>query len=464
MQFNSFVFLLFFSITFLLYCTCNHRWQNRILLVASYFFYAAWDYRFLSLIVFSTGVDYLAGLKIASCNTEKKRKVWLTLSLVSNLGLLGFFKYFNFFIDNLDALVTNFGFGTLSFPIRIILPVGISFYTFQTMSYTIDIYFKKLTPTPSLINFALYVSFFPQLVAGPIERARNFLPQICSERKFSGALFKSSVFLILYGLFEKVVVADNLAVIVDGIYTNNEVSGFKVFVGTYAFAFQIFADFDGYSNMAKGLAGLMGFHLTENFRAPYFSQSPSEFWRRWHISLSTWLRDYLYIPLGGNKFGRYITIRNLWITMLLGGLWHGAGWMFLGWGAYHAFLLMVYLPLRDKDHHSSGPLRRVLFFHLICLGWMIFRAEDVQQFSHLFQTVIFNFDLSFDGEQLLLLKKVFLYASVPLIYQFLQYRSDAFFPLFTWPTYSRAFSYVVIFYLIVVFGFNNAQSFIYFQF
>ena len=464
MQFNSFLFLIFFSITYLLYLCSGHKWQNRILLVASYFFYAAWDYRFLALILFSTLVNYIAGLKIGSTQSRQTRKTWLFLCIAINLSLLGFFKYYNFFIESFSQLLTWFGMGSHSMTLHIILPVGISFYTFQAMSYTIDVYKKEIAPTHSLLDFSLYVSFFPQLVAGPIERATHFLPQICSKRIITASLFKASVFLFLYGLFEKVVVADNLAVLVDRVYNNGQSDGFSVLLATYGFAFQIFADFDGYSNMAKGLAGMMGFRLVTNFNAPYFSQTPSEFWTRWHISLSSWLKDYLYIPLGGNRLGGVKTARNLIVTMLLAGLWHGASWMFLLWGAYHALLLVLYRLCKNRLSSLPVFLRRLAFFHLLCLGWMFFRAQDFPQLIQLLEQLVFHFNMTLNGDQLLMMKKLALYVSIPFLYQWLQIYSHKLHPVFIWPVYARSLIYVVLFYSIVIFGFNNAQSFIYFQF
>lgn len=464
MLFNSFSFLIFFSITYSIYLCCNHRWQNRVLLLASYIFYAAWDYRFLALICFSSAVDFVVGGKIHQSTSGSLRKIWLTVSVATNLAILGFFKYYNFFVDGLADLFSWFGFAGHNLSLHIILPVGISFYTFRTLSYTIDIYRKKLTPTGSIQDYALYVSFFPLLVAGPIERAANLLPQMSSKRTITAELIRVSSFLFLFGLFEKTVVADNLAVIVNSVYDGRQSDGVGVLIATYGFAFQIFADFDGYSNMAKGLAGLMGIKIINNFNAPYFSETPSDFWKRWHISLSSWLRDYLYIPLGGNRGGTIKTAGNLFITMLLAGLWHGAGWMFVLWGIFHGVLLIIFLPLKESYFKLPSTLRRVLFFHLICFGWMLFRTPDIEQFSFLVKQLFYNFQLTFDAGQLLMIKKFLLYSAVPIIYQYLQYRSEKLYPIFDWPIIIRAFSYVFLFYMIMIFGFNNAQSFIYAQF
>lgn len=314
MQFNSFQFLIFFLTVYIFYCFSNLNKQNSILLIASYFFYATWDYRFLALISFSTVFNYWTGIHIKKNNSERSSKNWLTLNITINLFLLGYFKYFNFFIDSFSRILEILGLDYHVVNLPILLPVGISFFTFQAIGYSVDIYRKKNNSSGSFLEFAIYLSFFPKLVAGPIERASQLLPQISAPRKIDAALFKTSIFLLFYGVFEKVFVADNLAVFVDQIYNIKGSDGLSVLLATYGYAFQIFADFDGYSNMAKGIAGIMGFHLVSNFNAPYFSQSPKEFWSRWHISLSSWLRDYLYIPLGGNRLGRFKTVRNVIVS------------------------------------------------------------------------------------------------------------------------------------------------------
>ena len=464
MHFNSFNFLVFFTCTFALYCCCNHRWQNRLLLAASYLFYAAWDYRFLALLLAYTVVNYLAGMRINISTSDRARKGWLLVSILSSLTILGFFKYFGFFVENLNRICSWFGLGDCAGVLHVVLPVGISFYTFQTLSYTIDVYRRKAVAATSFFDFCLYVSFFPTILAGPIERAGNLLVQIGTERKISPELFHASAFLILFGLFEKVVVADNLAVLVKEVSGSDNGNGFNVLIATYAYTFQIFADFDGYSNIAKGVAGLMGFQLVTNFNAPYFADNPSEFWRRWHISLSTWLRDYLYIPLGGNRSGTLMTVRNLFLTMLLGGLWHGAGWMFICWGAFHGLLLAVYFLFRDTISRLPQLFRWLIFFHLICFSWMIFRAESMTQLQAQISTMLFNFDLILNADQLLIIKKFLFYSTIPAVYQYLQFRTAKPIPVFDWPLAFRAGSYVALFYLIVIFGFNSAQSFIYFQF
>jgi alginate O-acetyltransferase complex protein AlgI len=391
MLFNSFEFALFLPLVVGLYWLLSHRGQNRLLLGASYFFYGVWDWRFLGLIALSTLVDFVAGRRIGGLTQQgatpesiKWRKLWVLLSVTVNLSVLACFKYFNFFIDSLGSLLAVWGLSVDLPVLAIVLPVGISFYTFQTISYSVDVYRGQVQPAENLLDFALFVSFFPQLVAGPIERAKVLLPQVLSPRVFSWSTFGDGIALIFWGLFMKVFVADNLALIVDRQFSDPNVSGFGALVGVYAFAFQIYGDFAGYSKVARGCAMLLGFRLMVNFRHPYISADPSEFWRRWHISLSTWLRDYLYIPLGGNRGGSGATYRNLATTMLLGGLWHGASWLFVLWGAYQGILLMGHRYLKEvsRAREMGGigrTLRVFLMFQLICVGWLIFRAHSVSQ-------------------------------------------------------------------------------------
>ena len=386
MVFSSWQFLAFAAIVFPLYYLLPHRWQNRMLLVASYVFYGAWDYRFLSLLLISTVVDHVVAHRIADSPDQRTRKGWLMLSLVANLGMLAFFKYFNFFIESATSGLTALGMETTPLRLHIVLPVGISFYTFQTLSYTIDVYRRKLEPAPSVLDFALFVAYFPQLVAGPIERATHLLPQILTPRRFNMAMLHEGVWLISWGLFKKAVIANNLAIVVDRTFaTGTTATGGEYLIAIYAFAFQIYCDFSGYSDMARGLAALMGIDLMVNFNHPYSATSPRDFWRRWHISLSTWLRDYLYIPLGGNRGRRWQVYRALIITMLLGGVWHGARWTFVVWGLYHGVLLAMHRWMTTDRGWSMPDTRlnrvaaRVVMFHLVCLGWLFFRADSMAQ-------------------------------------------------------------------------------------
>jgi alginate O-acetyltransferase complex protein AlgI len=387
MLFNSWVFAAFFAITFTLYVITQRqlKLQNAVLLVASYVFYGWWSWTFLGLIVLSTLIDYTAGLRIARAETQAEKKRWVTLSIVTNLSLLGFFKYSNFFLDSLGELLASVGLEAAMPSLSIVLPVGISFYTFQTMSYTIDVYRGKTIAASSLLDFALYVTFFPQLVAGPIERSDRFLPQVQSPRRITLGGMETGMWLILWGLFKKIVVADNAAAIANPIFDDLPAhSGAELWIGALAFTAQIYGDFSGYSDMARGLAKMLGFDLLLNFKLPYFAVSPSDFWQRWHVSLSSWLRDYLYIPLGGNRGGSLFTYRNLMLTMVLGGLWHGAAWNFVIWGVYHGGILVLYRlveqrrgPKLPADRLWSHLLRVSLMFPLTVIGWVIFRSQSV---------------------------------------------------------------------------------------
>ena len=385
MTFTTPEFMLFVLLFFWAWTVARGNARKWVLLGASYLFYASWNPWFLVLIIGSTIVDFYVGGALGATDDARRRKRLLWLSLVANLGTLAVFKYFDFFVASAVAGLQALGIEASASTLGIILPVGISFYTFQTMSYTIDIYRRQLEPTPKLLDFALFVAFFPQLVAGPIERATHLLPQIVdlSDRKFDSSGFG----LIALGCFKKAVIADNLGTIVELTYADpSNAHGWALWIGTYAFAVQIYCDFSGYSDIAVGFARLLGIDLVQNFRAPYASQGPTELWRRWHISLSTWLRDYLYIPLGGSRGSNFATMRNLMLTMLLGGLWHGAAANYLLWGAFHGGLLAMARPLRGaaawmqtgRRRWWTTPVRRIVFFHLICLGWVFFRAQSLE--------------------------------------------------------------------------------------
>jgi len=469
-------FAIFFAIVYLLYLLLNHKGQNRLLLVASYVFYGCWDWRFLSLIAISTVVDYFCGLKIYESREKQKRKLFLFISVCSNLTILGFFKYFNFFTDNLYALLNGFGFSPDPFFLNIILPVGISFYTFQTISYSIDIYRKELNPTRKFLDFALFVSFFPQLVAGPIERAKNLLPQMLLPRKLTVDKFYEGCYLIFWGLFLKVFIADNLARMVDPVFSSSgPYDGVRVLLALYAFAFQIFGDFAGYSNIARGLAKCMGFDLMVNFNLPYFAVNPKDFWQRWHISLSTWFRDYLYIPLGGNRHGQMNTCRNLAIIMLLCGLWHGAAWTFIVWGAYHALLQIIHKLLQPLLSKISTPknviiaklwffVKVVFFFHIVCLGWLIFRAESMSQAFHMLHGMLFNFDLTRDVGQISIILQMVFFLGILLIVQSFQYLKNDLMIVLMANTPVRGMFYFICLCLLLIGGVSGGQEFIYFQF
>ncbi len=389
MLFNSFQFLIFFLIVILIYPWLTHRSQNRMLLIASLIFYGSWDWRFLILLLISASTDYWAALRISAAKNPQARKLWLMASLIVNLGILGFFKYFNFFAENLRLLLANAGLSADFVTLHIILPIGISFYTFQALSYTIDVYRREMKAVSDYGDFLLFITFFPQLVAGPIERAGNLLTQIEAPRSQTFKKFRAGAGLIFWGLFKKVVIADNAAKLANLAYLpGGNPSGLLALVGTYAFAIQIYCDFSGYSDTARGLARMLGFELMVNFRSPYLAAGPREFWRRWHISLSTWLRDYLYIPLGGNRKGEAQTYINLMITMFLGGLWHGARWTFVVWGLIHGLYLCA---ARFWEYELGKPgaeflerplmksLRIAAMFHLTCFSWIFFRAETFGQ-------------------------------------------------------------------------------------
>ena len=395
MLFNSIEYLLFLPIVFVLYWFLfnkNLKYQNLLILVSSYLFYGWWDYRFLSLIVASTIIDYIIGLNISTQSQRKNQKILLWCSVLFNLGILGFFKYYNFFINSWLDLFSSIGYDIKSvWTLNIILPVGISFYTFQTMSYTIDVYRKKLEPTKDFISFASFVSFFPQLVAGPIERATNLLPQILNKREFKYEQGVQGLRLMLWGLFKKIVIADSLAPIVNDIFDNyQDFGGGTLWLGAIYFSFQIYCDFSGYSDIAIGTSKLFGFELMSNFKSPYFSRNIGEFWRRWHISLSTWFRDYLYIPLGGSKEGKWKSLRNIFIIFLVSGFWHGANWTFIVWGVFHSILFIPSFIFKTNRKYVSSvigensitptPLEFIQVgttFILVTIGWIFFRSETI---------------------------------------------------------------------------------------
>ena len=382
MFFDSPVYFVFLALVTLLYWRFGRRKQNVLLLAASYFFYGWWDWRFVSLMLISTLVDYRFGIIIADTPRQKLRNTLLIISLVMNFGFLGFFKYFNFFIDSFTQAMGALGVHALPVAmLKIILPPGISFYTFQAVAYIVDVYHRKQEPARSLIDYALFISLFPHLIAGPIQRPSHLLPQVQSPRVFQPRKVFDGMMLILTGLFRKCVIADNCAILANAAFAGQLGHNvFSVLIGVYAFAWQIYGDFAGYSDMARGSAQLMGFHFMVNFRQPYFATSLQDFWRRWHISLSTWLRDYLYIPLGGNRKGEARTYANLFTTMLLGGLWHGANWTFVIWGGLHGAWLAVERfftrtrqpgPVRER---SLGPPGAIPTLAIVGLAWVFFRA------------------------------------------------------------------------------------------
>ena len=392
MLFNSLTYWVFLVFAFVVYWWLNNRLaiqlRNVFLLFASYYFYASWDERFLLLIIASSIVDYLCGKFIFKSETQFKRKLFLAISIITNLGMLGFFKYYNFFIESFIDFATLWGFSANKNTLSIILPVGISFYTFQTLSYSIDIYKRKLEPVSNIISFFTFVAFFPQLVAGPIERAVNLLPQIQKRQQFDINLFSSGLRIILWGLFKKVVIADRLSFIVDRIFElPSEVSGLYLLIVAILFGIQIYCDFSGYSDIAIGSSRLLGIHLMDNFKQPYFSLSFKEFWQRWHISLSTWFRDYVYIPLGGSRKGKIRTNLNLMVTFVVSGLWHGANYTFLLWGFFHGFFLIIEKKFKLPQIKLVKLIYGILVFMLVNLLWIFFRAENIEQAWLIFKRI-----------------------------------------------------------------------------
>jgi len=390
--FDTPIYILFLTLVTLAYWRLRWRQQNVLLLVASYIFYGWWDPRFLVLIAGSTVVDFYCARKIAASHDDTRRRYLLAVSLVINLGFLAVFKYFNFFMDSFAATLQALGFHETPIAVlRILLPPGISFYTFQEVAYIVDVYNRKLEPADSLVDYALFISLFPHLIAGPIQRPGHLLPQVQRPRHFQGDQFFNGLVLILSGLLRKTVIADNCSLIADAAFSGRmgPPNLAIVAIGTYAFAWQIYGDFSGYSDIARGSAQLLGFHFMVNFRQPYLATSLQDFWRRWHISLSTWLRDYLYIPLGGSRGGERRTYRNLMLTMLLGGLWHGANWTFVVWGGIHGAGLAIERFARRLlrvDEAEGASLwspgawaSRIVVFHLVCLAWVFFRASSVHE-------------------------------------------------------------------------------------
>ncbi len=362
MLFNSYGFAIFFAALLPAYWLLNkwRRAQNVLLLAAGYYFYACWNPKFLALLVLSTVVDYACALCVDRVEDPRRRRAAVALSMILNLGMLGYFKYYNFFAESLQALLAR---GSIAVSIRhleVVLPIGISFYTFQSMSYVIDVYRRELKPTRNLIQFATFVSFFPHLVAGPIVRPTSLLPQVSTGRRFQLQQFYEGVYLILWGLVKKVVVADNLALVVNDLFGRwSGLDGGSCLLAVYAFAFQIYGDFSGYTDIARGVAKCLGFEIPLNFNLPFFATSPQDFWNRWHISLSHWLRDYLYITLGGSRRGTLVTYRNLMLTMILGGLWHGAQWTFVVWGIYHGILLVLHRLAAPELGASARWIRSI---------------------------------------------------------------------------------------------------------
>lgn len=488
MLFNSIDFALFLPIVFILYWFVFNkklRLQNILIVGASYLFYGWWDWRFLGLIVFSTLVDFIVAKTLFTEQNILKRKALLWTSVAVNLGFLGFFKYYNFFLENFISAFSFFGSEINSNSLDIILPVGISFYTFQTLSYTIDVYKRKLEPAADLICFSAFVGFFPQLVAGPIERASNLLPQFYKKRSFDYSKSVDGVRQILWGLFKKVVIADNCAEYANLIFNNSEdMTGSTLVLGAVLFAFQIYGDFSGYSDIAIGTSRLFGFNLKQNFNFPYFSRDIAEFWRRWHISLSTWFRDYLYIPLGGSRGGTWFKVRNTFVVFIVSGFWHGANWTFIFWGALNAIYFLPLLLTKNNRNHLKTvahgrilPSLKVFFqmlltFTMVVLAWVFFRADNLSHaFIYINEMFLGLFHSEGYTETISLLDSEVGYTTPLLVVLFIaiewlgregQYAIENIAQ--KWPPFYRYTFYYLIVFTIMYFGNFSENQFIYFQF
>ncbi|WPU95594.1 MBOAT family O-acyltransferase [Mucilaginibacter sabulilitoris] len=478
MLFNSISFALFLPIVFVLYWFITNRnlkAQNILLLIASYFFYACWDYRFLFLLIFSTLLDYYTGLKIAAAQDDKHKKAWLWTSIGVNLGFLGFFKYYNFFSVSFAEAVAHLGFRVDPWTIKVILPIGISFYTFHGLSYVIDIYKGRIRPEKSFIEYSVFVSFFPLLVAGPIERATHLLPQIKKKRFFDYAKAIDGLRQILWGLFKKIVIADQCSYYVNVVFGHSaHFSGVEHIIAAILFAFQIYCDFSGYSDIALGVARLFGIELLRNFAFPYFSRDIAEFWRRWHISLSSWFKDYLYIPLGGSKGGMWMKIRNTFIIFLVSGFWHGANWTFIVWGALNAFYFLPLLIFNKNRTNLEIVAKGKLFptgrecagivvtFALTVLAWIFFRAASVGDAVTYITEIFLNPFLAYPtGLNMVLVLFLCFFITIEWLGREYQYALG--YPNIVFPKFVRwSFYYALVFGIWYFAG--PEQQFIYFQF
>ncbi len=473
MQFNSLVYLIFLVVFCFAYFQLRGKWRIYFCLLSSYFFYAWWDWRFLGLILTSTLIDYGIGLKIQGEENPGTRKRFLWTSILVNLSILGFFKYFDFFTESLQSAFSVFGVQLSQPTLTIILPIGISFYTFQSMSYTIDVYRKKISAESDFIYFATYIAFFPQLVAGPILRSKEFIPQLKVHHTFNNGLLTSGLVLILWGYFQKIVVADSLAPFVDQCFDTPEFfSGLHLSVGVFFYALQIYGDFAGYSNIAIGSALILGFRYPRNFHNPYFAKSFQEFWRKWHITLSFWLRDYLYKSLGGNRKGMIFTLRNLMITMFLGGLWHGAAWTFVAWGILHGIYLVaerIVLEIGQNLNFRTPEivlklLQVSVVFVLVCLAWIFFRSPDFETAFNIVHKIGVGLHSGpYIVIQKLVIAKGLLLIGILWIIEIAQmyYRLDK---MVLRNIGLRVAALVTLVMLIFLFGTFDQESFIYFQF
>jgi D-alanyl-lipoteichoic acid acyltransferase DltB (MBOAT superfamily) len=477
MLFDSPAYFVFLLPVVLIYWRLNRREQNVFLLLASYFFYGWWDWRFLALMIGSTTMDFLIAQKIDPSRADTNRKKWLIFSLVLNFSILGVFKYFNFFADSFSATLNTLGIHNIPLPlIRIILPPGISFYTFQEVAYIVDVYKGRLEPAKSFIEYGLFVSLFPHLIAGPIQKPGHLLPQVQTDRSFDADRFFDGLMLIFSGLVRKCVVADNCALLANAAFGGQfgKPNFWVVLLGTYAFAWQVYGDFSGYSDIARGSAQLMGFHFMVNFRQPYLSRRLQDFWRRWHISLSTWLRDYLYIPLGGSAGGNWKTSRNLVMTMILAGLWHGAAWTFVIFGAIHGFVLAVErlflrVTMRPADGAQLKPYagllsgwgQRILTFNVFCLSLAFFRAPSLSLATQ-FLSGLSNFAWRSEYASAFFMLGLF---SIPLfVVDLLLEASNQEYPFANASYALRTTLATVALVVLALFSGNNLNAFVYFRF
>ena len=488
MLFNSLQFVIFFPIVIILYFLIPYKKRWILLLIASYYFYMCWKVDYILLIIISTLIDYICSNKMSRIKEKAKRKKWLLISIFSNIGILFGFKYFNFFSENIQTLFNNYNVFYEMPLFNVLLPVGISFYTFQTLSYTIDVYNNKTPAQRHLGVFAVYVSFFPQLVAGPIERSNHLLPQFFREHDFSYIRVKAGLQKMLWGFFKKIVIADNLAILVDGVYNNvDNYSGLTLIVATIFFTFQIYCDFSGYSDIAIGTAKVMGFELRENFKRPYFSKSIREFWQRWHITLSTWFKDYVYIPLGGNRTIKWRWYYNIFITFLVSGLWHGANWTFVIWGALHGTYLIIALALTNPKKQFSSLIQKqsksfnklldvTITFILVAFAWIFFRANNLDDAIYIISNLFVNYNeilnlselrIQFRGIGLFQddLIKCFLLILALFLYSSYERSGNLWEKLQQKPKWIRwSIYYILVYGILFIAPHSNVNNFIYFEF
>ncbi|MCB9358977.1 MBOAT family protein [Candidatus Woesearchaeota archaeon] len=467
--FQTLGFIKFFIIVFLIFWMAPKKLKTFVLLFASYIFYISWDWRVFGLIIVVTLTNYLCGIEINRSRITSTRKILLTSAVVINLSILGFFKYYNFFIHSFMDLVNNLGMNINLVTLNILLPVGISFYTFQSLSYTIDVYRGRIKPTKDPILFSLFVAYFPQLIAGPIERAKDLIPELSKDKKFSDINFIEGTFLFAYGFFKKVIIADTMAIVVDIAFKMNNPSSVYIIMGILAFALQIYCDFSGYSHMARGISCFFGIKLSRNFNLPYLSTNPSDFWKRWHITLSSWVKDYIYIPLGGNRRPFFGAI-PLFVTMALMGLWHGAAWNFVIWGIYWFIVILIYRIIKNAILHSGIHLKGlfwkilsiILMFIITCYSWLIFRAGSLSQVIELTRRVFHPIDASLFFSYGFI--DIYLFLLFIFIYEAYQYTKKDEFIIIKSSLIKQLIFYLAIFLLVVMTNKVRDTAFIYFQF